>query len=348
MNMNFIKNKAFLSVIVIIIIVFFIYNYGNTKKLTIYKDENIGNTMENFQNLGWFAQDANNVYSISFEHSEGKLKTYISKADFDGKNKVLLCEANALDLNIVDGWIYYKNLSDDSTIYKVDVNGQNNQKISDISAASLVVYKDTLYVEGTYAKYNNNLYAMDTDGGNIRMISDERVLKIYFYNDNIYYTHPSVPQDFNTNISKMDLDGNNNEVIASFFGGIEWWTIYNDNIFYVNQTAPTQSLKKVSIGGTGSSEIISIAGLIPWTVNSNKSIIYYTTSKDSIFALGHTTLHQYDLETGKERTRNVPIKKKSRVGHVTYSDFLIHDKIFRIENGEMFIMDSDGKNIRPF
>ena len=330
-----------IAFIILVLLIFYFNSKGNTDKLTISKDGNIGNTMENLQNLGWITQDDQYAYSVYLEQAQDKLKWNIYKSDFDGSNKMFIYEAQASFLNVIDGWIYYIDMGDKSKIYKVDINGQNHQKISDISVSYLAANKDILYAIGVHDEYNNNLYAINADGSNVRILSDEQVRKIYFYNDYIYFVSQ---RERNTLISKMDLIGENKELISNnIFGGVGWWTIYNDTIFYLNQSTPS-SLNKISIAGQNPATIIDMEHYIPSTLTSNKNIFYYST-RGSIFG-GNTVLHQLDLETGIEKTKKVRIIKKASGGHITYSDFLIGDKIYRMENGQLLIMDSDGRNVK--
>ena len=92
-----------------------------TEDLPIQEISEYGIKQGNLHSLGMMAQGKDYLYfNIP---NEG-----LYKSDYSGKNFIKISDKICLYLNVVNDWIYYIN-GDDNEIYKMDLNGQMNQKI---------------------------------------------------------------------------------------------------------------------------------------------------------------------------------------------------------------------------
>ena len=286
-----------------------------------------GNSFGNLMNFGMMANDNEHVY-LDFGNG-------LYRFDLSGSNVTeLLPDVDADSLNVLDGWIYYINLDDCNYIYKVDTEGNNNQRISEIQTAFLYVQDDTIYANSVFAEFNSNVYVMDLDGDNTRLLVDQRVHRFYVHGEYIYYTY-QVPEDQNEHIGRMRLDGSEQSEIANFWGQVDWIAVYNEHVYYISSI---NDLYKMGLSGQDRKKVTDLASYDGSDYNIYKNEIIYNT-----FGMNSTTLHHFDMITETAKSTKVPFMNR-KGSMIDIIDYIIGDKIFRIETGKMFVMDLDGKN----
>jgi len=136
----------------------------------------------------------------------------------------------------------------------------------------------------------------------------------------------------------MRLDGSEPIVIAECFGPIDWLTVYNGFIYYINGS----TLYKVSIIDQVQEKVAELGGVVFHTINRRQSIFYYSTLEGSFFGV-KMTLHLFDLDTESLKSTAIPFLNKHNRELQIY-DYTVGDKIVRYENGKFFIMDFDGNS----
>lgn len=110
----------------------------------------------------------------------------ISKIGIDGSNKTVINGMDAcLTLNVSDGWVYYRNNSDDGAIYKIRVDGSDRTKVNADNSACINVVGEWIY-------YRNNsdsgfLYKINVDGTSRTKLHDVDANHICAVGDWIYY-----------------------------------------------------------------------------------------------------------------------------------------------------------------
>lgn len=91
----------------------------------------------------------------------------IYKLKIDGSERVKVTYDVAQFINVVDGFIYYRNGSDNGAIYKISINGDHMTKLSDDNATMIVVSGNFIY----YTKLNSEgIFKMDLSGNNLNEI----------------------------------------------------------------------------------------------------------------------------------------------------------------------------------
>ena len=154
--------------------------------INLERDSNAGNTFENLKNFGLAAHDNENLYFAFWDSN-------LCKYDIAQNTMTELLVVNAHSLNVLDGWVYYLNW-EDRGIYKITVNGTDNQRLSNIEAGFLYVQDDTIYAQGVFKQFNCNIYTMNLDGGDVKVICDKKVGDFYLHDGYTYYTE-SIPYD---------------------------------------------------------------------------------------------------------------------------------------------------------
>lgn len=90
-----------------------------------------------------------------------------------------------LDVHLLGNWIYFRNFSDRSMIYRMDVNGQNLERLVNQSVTDLTLYDDRLYY--SYQEDEAGwLKSVDLEGKDLRVemnreVKDLTVWEGYYY-----------------------------------------------------------------------------------------------------------------------------------------------------------------------
>jgi len=302
------------------------------------KPDNMGNTVENLNNSGEITYDSSNIYYLASDENNMPV---VYKSDVAGTNRTILLQEYASCLNAIDGWVYYRDFSRNN-IYKISADGGKSQKLADIAAYFMLAYKDRLYIIADYTGGGNHLYSMNLDGTDLRCLSNDKVSCIYIYKDGIYLSSsPGI--DEKGYFSKMGLDGSNMERIFDNGYAVLWFCVYNDYIYYVGG----HTLYRADIHGNNQSKIADLGEIIPATYNFDNGTFYYSTfDLNGIFA-PKPVMHQLDVDTGAAHSKKITFLNKPGINYEV-SDYIVGDKIFRNENGEFFVMNLDGSNIRAW
>lgn len=171
---------------------------------------------------------AGNYYQI--------LGDYAFQSNLMGLNKINLKTGEITNLtpdfagsiNAVDGWLYYINGKDSNTIYKVDMNGQNREKLSDLVDVSILIYyKDQLY----FNRYWNawEIFKMNTDGSNVVMLQEKWIDFFIIHDDLIYISDMTYGAE---GLFRFDLNGGNRVKLTDAYG--DFMNVCGDYLFFIN------------------------------------------------------------------------------------------------------------------
>jgi len=146
----------------------------------------------------------------------------IIRIDSNGKNRKTITSDYAGYLTIVNDYIYYINASDGNKVYRMKIDGTQEQKISDDKTYNMCVYKGYVYFTA-----NERIYRVNPDkGGTKKMLLNDTVMNFILYNDKIYYV-----DDYVGEIYKMDIDGKNRKMICN--EKVDYsFNIYKDSLYY--------------------------------------------------------------------------------------------------------------------
>jgi hypothetical protein len=331
---KYMKKKIFLTILMALIILISSCGNGSLKSISIeIEGSNQGNTFENLYNFGMIANDDENIYYAS-------LFGGLYKFNLDSNETTeLINNVFAQSLNVLDGWIYYTTLFDGS-IYKISVNGTDNQKISEVKASLLYVLDNTLYAHGNSKEFNSNIYVIDIKGNGERVLFDTPVSFFYVHDDFIYYRERT-PTDRYRRIVRMRLDGSEQSVIFEHFGLSDWFIIHNNSLLY----SIMGNLYEMNLADNSERKILEMGEHLQHTRNIHQNKFYYTTHDDSFFG-SRLTLHSFDLITHEKTRTTIPRNRQSP--HPLFFDYIIGDKIFRTHGTGFLMMDLDGSNIQSF
>jgi hypothetical protein len=170
-------------------------------------------------------------------------KNGLYKIQHQGTTSVeILNESYFSPFYLAGDWIYYslRPASDRYGLFKIKIDGSENQKIHENRSTEIIVQKDWVYYIS-----ENVLYKMKTDG------TEKTYLQNYIRNINIigdwiYYIHSA------DGICKIRMDGTENTMI--FPAQAKYMVVVDDWIFYSVQ----DSLATVKTDGTHQREIIPL------------------------------------------------------------------------------------------
>lgn len=292
-----------------------------TGAITDNRPANFGNTVGNLGNLGQAVQDGEYFYYST--------SNTLYKADFGLQNMQTILKGSAIgNLNIVDGWIYYtqfdSNNSQVSGIWKVDVNGQSNQKISNINPYEMAVVGDKLY---TSVPLDGILYSMNLDGSGVtKMANIGAGSTMYIENDVIYY-------EGDTGINKINMDGAGQTLVVPSGGGSNF-IVYNGYIYSCDYSGP---IYKTEIN-EGTPEKIADGWWGGFNICGNT--LYYSARLSDAFP-DVVGIHAQNLDTGKDRII-APNFLPSEI-------YIINNKIFFPKNftdtDTFYLMNLDGSGL---
>jgi hypothetical protein len=158
----------------------------------------VGNTAGNIVNGGYVAGYEDCVY---FSFSIGSCGIYkITKED-----KILkLSDDWAHWINIVDGWIYYSNLSDSRRLYKIRTDGSGRTHLNDEHTGFINVTDEWIYYRKIGIGQDLGLYKIKPDGSGRRQIAEGTYEHINVVDGWVYYQNHRIGRK---GIYKVQTDG---------------------------------------------------------------------------------------------------------------------------------------------
>lgn len=249
--------------------------------------EEKGNTNGNISNDGEVCEKDGFIYCSGAHSGLYKMKT-------DGTEKIKLLDDSAVDINVVDGWIYYLNVRNynenpNSQIYKVKIDGTCKTEVySQDDISGLIVTNKYIYYK-TFTSGLGDLdyaiYKMNIDGTDKVMITKEQWISNINYDDGyIYY-------DTSDGIYKIKDDGTDR---VKLYTCDTRFMIVNDKNIYFHSEGENYSVNnvyKIDLNGKGLQKVITFNSeatelFQPFFFNIDGDWIYYSTigkSGDGIY-----------------------------------------------------------------
>ena len=203
----------------------------------------------------------------------------------DKKKSIVPIQKYMIDLHIKDEWIYFNRISNsDRGIYRMTLNGENIQMLSDVDSLDITIYEDKIY----YSYKSNGMNYLDTmnlDGTDKTTLFHIMTRDMIIEDEGIYY----LSDDFM--LSRLNRDGTveilSNEKISHYCktDQLFYFTKYgdgetNENIGLYKMNLKGQNILQLSDGRL--EEGISILG--DWILyRSSEDNMYPTLKRVSIF-----------------------------------------------------------------
>lgn len=250
------KNKFFLIGALVIIILLIL-------AASVFSTKNTGNSIGNIRNYGYATQSGNWIYFLSPDEKSEQLGIFkMKEGDNEQKSKqqLVMDKWDILSLNVSGNYVYFIG------ILPIE-NDITSDKVGDAENTQIDI-----------GEVDNKIYRMKTDGSDLEVINDnefdEQCYEIYVVGNHVYY----IGKDYN--IYKMDLDGNNKQVVienqTGYLGLTDKYIIYNveneDQTDYITYIA--------DLNGKNARPIIE--GTRLYSINIVGEYIYYTNEAKAI------------------------------------------------------------------
>lgn len=163
---------------------------------------------------------------IYFIKADGEMSKIYSM-NVDGSNEQTLTENIAGGLNVKDGYIYYINGSDSGRIYKMKLDGSEEEEAVDVKNVQ------ELLVDGGYIYYvssssdGNHVYRVNMNGEDEVKVSEDSCSNINVNKGKLYYYNAS-----DDALCYSDMDGSNETVLYS--GALNAVNVIDDWIYFFN------------------------------------------------------------------------------------------------------------------
>lgn len=287
----------------------------NVKMIEIDSENIIGNSIQNINNQGQGVENEDYIFYVENDlnlvrvNKDYKEKTYLiqkssgsnisrlnliedwifytsgktlNRIRIDGTNKETIYKSGySLDVHLKGNWIYFINFSDNSNVYRMDINGRNLERFLKVNALDISLYDNKMVVS---YKDNDSTYYIKSIGleGIEKDIQLEVMVNDLVKWDGYYYF---IGEDYKLYRNKV------NEITASQIlvdEKVSSYVITEAGIFYSVHSEdvgyPGENIFKINLDGTGNTFILDAFRVGGFT-------------KIGDFVIFHSSDSQYQLET---------------------------------------------------
>lgn len=182
-----------------------------------------GNTTGNISNVGSAAFDGEWVYYRSNKNGS------LYKMKPDGTEAMLLVDESVRYINVLNGWVYFKNWDDGGALYKIRTDGSDKTKLNNDESNSINVVGNWVYYSAGFNAETGEfgcLYKIRTDGSQKTQLNNDWSDYINVVDGWIYYCNRSD----NGYLYKMKTDGTEKEKLnedeSIFINVADNWIYY--------------------------------------------------------------------------------------------------------------------------
>jgi hypothetical protein len=194
-----------------------------------------GNTVGNIVNSGYVTQDNDNVYFCyildNFSLNSNSRKLF--KMCHDGSEKKRLCFHECRYINVLDGWVYYRNCSSSvkgentyGKLFRVRTDGTEDMQLNDDKSAFISVVGSWIYYRNDSDFFK--LYKMHLDGSKRTKLCDDKSNNINVVDEWIYYNNGSDQH----RIYKIRINGSEKTKLSDdsgfYINVVDGWIYYSN------------------------------------------------------------------------------------------------------------------------
>ncbi|MFA7412813.1 MAG: DUF5050 domain-containing protein, partial [Tissierellaceae bacterium] len=179
----------------------------------------------------------------------------LNRISIDGNNDETIYKLGyPQNVYIKDNWIYFINFSDNSNIYKMDLNGRNLDRFLNVNASNMAIYDDRLifsYREGE----NAYVESIGLDGSDRKIEFEDIAVDLVELGDYYYY----IGEDYR--LYRRDVeDSLDMQILVD--DKVSSYIIANDKIYYSLQSDdvgyPGEGVYSVELDGSGVTPLTSM------------------------------------------------------------------------------------------
>ncbi len=174
----------------------------------------------------------------------------------DGSERTKLNDDQSRVLQVSEDWIYYINGSDGASIYRINTDGKRRTKINDQRSGYLVVAEGWLYFTLSDNEDPGMIYKILPDGSGKTQLNSDPSRQLVVHKDWVYYAIP----DYDYQIYRVRTNGTERELfIEDYFSRIlaleEDWIYYRS--ISLNGRSGGPAVYRIGLDGRDKEEILN-------------------------------------------------------------------------------------------
>jgi hypothetical protein len=214
----------------------------------------------------------------------------LNRISIDGtKNETIYKMGWLLDIHMKDKWIYYINFANESTVYKMDLNGRNLQKFLEIDASDIAIYEDRM-IFSHIEDEKDYVESIKLDGSDRRLEFEGRAYNLIKLDDYYYYLGE------NYGLYKRAIDESTGAQLL-VEGEVSSYTIVDDKIYYSLFSEevgyPGRGVYQVELDGTSKTIISDSEGIEGFALVGD-CLLFHSVGNEF-----EPILNKMDLSTGE-------------------------------------------------
>jgi hypothetical protein len=224
-----------------------------------------------------------------------------------------------------DDWFYYLN---NKALYKMRIDGSEQQLLLDEFAISLAVVDDWLYYRRVIDVGKGSINKISTDGTVQIKISDDNASGLQFDEGWLYYN------DIGSGISKITVDGSEKIILTEDLPLLSQFCIYENWIYYCNASLGGEwNVYKIDTAGNNKIKLNDVQTI---NINVDNDWIYYSIYIDD---QGSSGVYRMDLDGNN--VQNISDVKPS--GLNVQGSWMYFNNLD--DGGSLYKMRTDGSNL---
>lgn len=222
----------------------------------------------------------------------------LSRMRIDGTdNKEIYKLGYLLDIHMKDNWIYFINHSDDSNVYKMDINGRNLERFLEIQASDIALYENKIIFSH---KIDDKAYveSISLDGSERNVELDVLAYDLIRW-DGYYYF---IGEDYNLYKNKVNGVTDPQRLVD---GKVSSYVITDSGIFYSLHSEdvgyPGQDIFKMELDGTESTLVLD-AERVGGFSRLGDFILFHSTDNDVVPEIKKLNIFTNEIESIKTQS----------------------------------------------
>ncbi len=227
---------------------------------------------------------------------------------------------------IDDQYLYYSYFSDTGKLYRMNLETQEHEKLSDIACGSLNLVDGVLYYSSQYLESQKGIYkTYQSEDGSFKteQISADYAGNVIYYNSRLFFINNA---DFNR-VYSIKLDGSDRQ--APVGRGTSMFTIENGWIYYCNKNG----MYKCKTDGSAQ---VQLTDLRVSDMNVTEDYIYY-----SYYSASQTDANQQFYRIGLDGKNREMISSDSAIGICKAGEYIYFQNGYKKQ--ELYRVSLDNK-----
>ena len=175
-------------------------------------------------------------------------------------------------------WIYFINYGDYNSLYKINKDGSQEEKISSDYAYYLNYYDDWLYY--CNASENSYIYKIKPDGTQRTLVSESAARNLTIVDGWMYFVNITYTENENASMTIFKAKTDGSELTQLLSSVVNGFCVAGDMIYYIDGESST--IYKMKTDGSGNTQLASATAVMMSVLDDR---IYYVDGTDELNTL---------------------------------------------------------------